>query len=200
MFFNHSFVARRKKDYAYLKSVSEKKKERETMAIDFEVLKLAQAHAAQAKLAQAQASQKYINAAGGISGFNIVSPGVGSGAYGGYINQGIVPLPYNGPNGTIGIPTTPFSGQTPVSTPVVPMPSGIIITIQFYDAHGNMQTITVDSSYASIMNDMSARHLYAVSMKPHTMRPATKPIMDEGEFSLDEMGKAEELIQEMERV
>ena len=79
---------------------------------------------------------------------------------------------------------------------VLPAPSGMLVATQIYDALGNMVTITIDQAYYQIIQDIMNvnKTMYGVA----TQSPV-KPTMVDGEFSLDEMDKAELLIAELEQ-
>lgn len=184
MFFNHSFAARRKRDYEYLKRVTENKEIADNMASDIEKMKLHQAQATQAKLAQAQYSQQYI-ATANTTGYYTTNNTFGSYQYPSQgINQSVVPVGYN------------QYGAYPAAQPsyVFPLPSRMVLNARFMDAHGNVHDIAVDAAYTFLMDQISQSHISIAAMKP---KPAVVKMV-EGEFSLDEMGKAEEVIQEME--
>ena len=100
---------------------------------------------------------------------------------------------------------TTGSGGTWTATPVlttIPIPTGIpvsqCISVAFVDYHGNIHYLEVDKNLdvalQQISNVHSARH--NVGFMPYTPT-VQKPCLPEPDFSLDDLGVAEKMIEEM---
>jgi hypothetical protein len=87
--------------------------------------------------------------------------------------------------------------NTAVANYMVPAPSGMLVAIQIYDALGNIVTIMIDQAYYQIIQEIMNVNKMMYGIGIATQSPV-KPIMVDGEFSLDEMDKAELLIAELE--
>lgn len=98
--------------------------------------------------------------------------------------------------GTLGIQ------QLPNSVISLPAPTGNHFTIQFRDASGVSRLMVVDQAYLGIIQQISNMMQYYVPQGPLPW-PVSSPApvhtkMVDGEFSLDEMGQAEEIIMELD--
>jgi hypothetical protein len=114
----------------------------------------------------------------------------------GYISTGIGGYTPTGIATQYFTPNAIYSNATPTTLP--PM-CGINTTINFTDARGFIYTITVDQSYAAILNQITiAHHSANYGNQPHPYAgPAPTAPMLEGDFSFDEMEKAEQLMKEL---
>lgn len=127
-------------------------------------------------------------AAGGGGSYGWVNTTVGTGGALGGVGIG-TPV-YGGTLGSIG---TSLPSNWP---PTVAQPTGSIFTIAFTDANGTMWAIPVDNAYVGILTQISLHHQNNPLRAP--IHPAKAIQMVDGEFSMDEMEKAEHLIEEME--
>jgi hypothetical protein len=79
-----------------------------------------------------------------------------------------------------------------------PMPSGLTVSIAFTDAKGLVWSLVVDQAYAGMLTAISQQHQYryqGISVMPQ-QQPSK---MLEGDFSEEEMDKAERVIEEMKQ-
>lgn len=158
-----------------------------TSAMELEMKK------AQAKyqfLQQAQAAHQYpYNQYGGLgSSTGVTWTTNGTGVLGG---AGIgTPLP------TIYTTASPAVWQSGVNvaTPYIPGPSGFIANVMFTDANGYTHHISVDSSFVHLIDQISHAHR---SLRQYINPVQNKPSLPDPDFSLDDLGVAEELIEEM---
>jgi hypothetical protein len=78
------------------------------------------------------------------------------------------------------------------ASPSLPQLTGAYTLLDYRDpVTGNSVALHVDSAYAQILCDI-------IAMQGMYIPSANIPIVPDGEFSLDEMGQAEDLIQEIE--
>lgn len=132
-----------------------------------------------------QSLQAQQNATNSIYGVNTTGGAFGSGGTTGGT------WPYNG-----GIPSTYQSvPPTPIPAfPALPTPTGTKIPIQFTDAFGHVNTIMVDSAYIGILNFISYAHR---DSRAGVNKISTMPSMDDGEFSEEELERAQIIIDEL---
>jgi hypothetical protein len=117
----------------------------------------------------------------------------------GSLGQAVIPGLYNAGAGQYnsGIGSPNWLQQVQQQNPVVslPPPTGAYTSLAYRDPFtGNIFALCVDNAYAQILYDIIAMQgtnlLHA--------RPVTITTVPDGEFSLDEMGQAEDLIQEIQ--
>jgi hypothetical protein len=92
------------------------------------------------------------------------------------------------------IPNQYLAGQQ--SYYQLPLPSGMMVATQIFDAGGNPITVAIDQAYYQILQEIMLNP-YTVSQSPY-IQPLPQAPTIEGEFSLDEMDEAELLIAELE--
>jgi hypothetical protein len=125
--------------------------------------------------------------------YTVGSTGLGS------LGQVVVPGQYNAGSGQynsgIGSPQWVQNVQlvNQQASPSLPHPTGSYTSIAYIDpVTGSKHVIYVDNAYAQILYGVIA--MQGVPFCNYT----AVPTVPEGEFSLDEMGQAEDLIQEIE--
>lgn len=80
---------------------------------------------------------------------------------------------------------------------VIPNPTGIKMNIIFTDANGFNMPIFVDAAYANIVSQISMQH-GQINYLQQAMQPAPPHHkMVEGDFSLDEIAQAEEIMENL---
>jgi hypothetical protein len=72
-------------------------------------------------------------------------------------------------------------------------PSGQVVTISFRDAYGVMFSLAVDSTVVTLMNHIDGIH----GMASAQFTPVTKFKMNDADFSIDELEKAEKVMEEL---
>jgi len=92
------------------------------------------------------------------------------------------------------IPSAFPSAQTIPTFPTLPNPTGHKVGVLFTDAFGHVHRIMVDSAYIGIMNFISHTHGNANS---GSNKISTRPSMDDGEFSEEELERAQVIIDEL---
>lgn len=78
---------------------------------------------------------------------------------------------------------------------------GGIVNITFTDANGVQVNLAVDQSCAIILDQISAHHAVRIRGYPPTPMTGSAPVsfqMVDGDFSIDELEKAENIIAELE--
>jgi len=84
----------------------------------------------------------------------------------------------------------------------VPNPTGVLVSIAFTDANGQIWALSVDGAYAQIMMQISQYHSYrgmaGAQQAPNPWPTPAPSKMVDGDFSFDEMEEAELLILELE--
>lgn len=119
----------------------------------------------------------------------ITAGGAGGGGTGAYI--GIV----GAGNGTVGGQTsTTYTTYTPSQLPpytALPLPSGRVQSVEYVGGNGFSVIIEIDEAYIPTINQISTMHRCKI-------QPVVFSKMEEGDFSFDEMEKAELLISEID--
>jgi len=78
--------------------------------------------------------------------------------------------------------------------PTLPTPTGTKLPVQFTDAFGHVTSIMVDSAYIGVLNFISHAHRNSTS---DAYKISTRPSMDDGEFSEEELERAQVIIDEL---
>lgn len=117
------------------------------------------------------------------------------------------------PNGGFAYPSIPpqtFPNQTSAAInqaasmqviQTTPTPSGVIVTVPFTDGNGTVWALPIDQAYINLFHQMSYVHqsrLYGTGVLGGVqvqVKPYNKPSMVEGEFSMEEMEKAYEIME-----
>jgi len=92
------------------------------------------------------------------------------------------------------IPSAFPTAQSLPTFPTLPNPTGHKVAVLFTDAFGHVHRIMVDSAYIGIMNFISHTHGNANS---GSNKISTRPSMDDGEFSEEELERAQVIIDEL---
>jgi len=92
------------------------------------------------------------------------------------------------------IPSAFPPAQSLPTFPTLPSPTGNKVTVSFTDAFGHAIPILVDSAYIGVLNFISHAHRNSTS---DAYKISTRPSMDDGEFSEEELERAQVIIDEL---